>query len=188
MGRDDRRDAVMDGLTALLRGGSHQPSRREFLASMGAVGLAAAEAQLIDVHHHVFPPDFVKATLHTYIPQNRAVVSGWTVQQTLAQMDRNGVATAIVSMTSPGTWIGDVERSRGLTRTCNEYSAQLTRDYPRRFGVFAALPLPDTEGSLREIVHAFDVLKADGVSLMTSYDGKYLGDQAFEPTFDELNR
>ncbi len=180
-----------------------QQSRREFMASFAALGMSVATfkrsppsqsaassttSQLIDVHHHVFPPDFVKATLDTYIPQNRLVVSGWTAQQALAQMDTNGVSTAIVSMTSPGTWLGDVQRSRSLTRNCNEYSAQLTRDYPGRFGFFAALPLPDTLGSLQEIAYAFDVLKADGIGVMTSYDGKYLGDQAFSPVFDELNR
>jgi predicted TIM-barrel fold metal-dependent hydrolase len=175
MGADDERDVVMAASwRSPLPVGGPEPSRRDFLASIAAFGITAAvingrsmsqsaasnaKPQLIDVHHHIFPPAFLAAARDAFsTPASRArLVSEWTVQQALAQMDENGVATAIVSITNPGIWFGDVQAARSLARNCNEYAAQLVRDHPGRFGFFAAVPLPDTEGSLREIAYALDV-------------------------------
>jgi 6-methylsalicylate decarboxylase len=147
---------------------------------------------LIDVHHHFVPP--------FYFSDNReriAAAAGgrihpayanWTPEQTIAAMDKQGVAAAVLSLTTPGVWFGDAKSAAQTARQVNEYAADLARRHPGRFGLFAVIPLPDTEGSLREIDYAFGVLKADGIGLMTSYDDKWLGSSAYEPVFEELNR
>jgi 6-methylsalicylate decarboxylase len=106
----------------------------------------------------------------------------------IEKMDQAGVGTAINSISTPGVWFDDGNAARIRARECNDFGARLMRDYPGRFGMFAAIPLPDTDGSLREIEYALDVLKLDGVGVLTSYTGKLLGDPLFSPVFDELNR
>ena len=86
-------------------------SRRRFLAQAVGAGAAAAtglaprpvraqsKPTKIDVHHH-FAPDF-----------HRDAVSGrrgdlrwpkWSVQMSLDDMDKNGIATAMLSVVQPG--------------------------------------------------------------------------------------
>ena len=163
------------------------PSRRDFIASAvtAATLRGQLKAQRVDFHHHFLPPKHIEAIL---AQRESGAPPKWSPDLSLEEMDKNGVATAIASLVQPGVWLGDVQKSRSLARDCNEYGARMVADHRGRFGFFAAIPLPDVEGSLREIEYALDTLKADGIGLMTSFDGKYLGDPAFAPVFEELNR
>jgi predicted TIM-barrel fold metal-dependent hydrolase len=181
-----------------------RPSRRDFLKSVVAAGAGAflgrgsigaqnaAGARRIDVHQHYVSPDY-----YALLTKKNAVsaVPGfnqwrdYTPERNLAEMDKAGVFTAMLSQTAPGVWFGDVNEARRIAREMNEYAAaKIVGNYKGRFGLFALLPLPDVDGSLREIEYVFDTLKVDGVGLLTSYDNKWLGDASFAPVFEELNR
>ena len=148
-------------------------------------GSAAGRAWHIDIHHHLLPPDYIAASAAARTGER---APAWTIERSLEDMDRNRIRTALVSLTQPGVWIGEAAKPRVLARAANEFAARMTQDYRGRFGSFAAIPLPDIEGSLREIEYAFDTLHADGIGLMTSYGEKWLGDPAFWPVMEELNR
>jgi predicted TIM-barrel fold metal-dependent hydrolase len=75
-----------------------------------------------------------------------------------------------------------------MARTCNDFAAEMMRDYPGRFGLFATLSMLDIDATLKEIEYVFNTLHADGVGLQTNYGDKWLGDAAYKPVFDELNR
>jgi predicted TIM-barrel fold metal-dependent hydrolase len=172
----------MAGASAFLPAG-------KFLAGAGSTP-AAVPAGRIDVHTHTVPPFYTK------IMEKEILATGhplpvWSPGAAVEMMDKTGVAT---SMLSPMTRVvqdsfsDKSERARKLTRQNNDYTQQLVRDYPGRFGHFAAIPLPDTDGSLHEIEYALDTLKADGIGLWTSYLDKWPGDPIFAPVYQELNR
>ncbi len=184
-GGTSRRNFLAGGVAALGLGAA--PGRVFAQAAAPSPSPAAPPAKtVIDVHHHVAPPAFIREMIAR--GYNEPPQFHWTVQKSLDDMDKAGVATAVTSITTPGVWFGDNGAARRLARHCNDFAAGLVRDHPGRFGMFASLPLPDVDGSLKEIEYAFDTLHADGVGLMTSFGDKWLGDPAFDPVMEELNR
>jgi len=144
----------------------------------------------IDVHHHILPREYVTALGRQGVTGGGGIpFPHWDVEPTLEMLDRQGIEVAVTSISSPGVHFGDDEFARVLARTCNEISARLVADHPRRFGAFATVPLPDVDGALREVEYALDTLGLDGVVLLASQsDGRYLGDPSFDPLFEDLDR
>ena len=169
-------------------------NRRRFIAALaaaGAVSLAApsrvfgqqrsvklrVRGGAIDVHHHFVPPD-------------GATNRPWSPQMSLEQMDEFGIAVAILSMTQNGELLyNGTEQGRAAVRAGNEYGASLMQQYPKRFGLMGGIPMPDIEGSLKEVEYAYDTLKVDAIGIYTNDNhGRWPGDPYFEPLWQELNR
>lgn len=129
------------------------------------------------MHHHIFPPGdnalarrLEEGIGYQFPPEN----TPWTPEVSLRAMDALGVDLAVLSVPTgvpPGPMGPD---NRRAARELNEMLAKISKDYPGRFGWFAATPLlSDTEGTLAEIAYALDVLGADGVGLAACYgEGK----------------
>ncbi|HXQ49748.1 MAG TPA: amidohydrolase family protein [Stellaceae bacterium] len=142
-------------------------------------------ASRIDVHHHFYPPDYLGAMGET---ARMPAVRDWTLDRTIEEMDKNGVGTALLSLSPPGIHRGAPAETRRLARAVNEHAAKLRAAQPARFGHFGSVPMPDVDGTLTEIAYALDQLKADGIQLMTSYGERWPGHPDFDPVFAELNR
>ena len=179
----DRRWFLKAALGAVTAASTLDPTRSQ--AAIGSDAVApAVERFRIDIHHHIAPPAYVEEMKSMLF----GPTLGWSPQKSLEDMDKAGVATAIASITTPGIWLGDDQQGRRVARECNDYGARMMADFPGRFGLFAAIPLPDIDGSMKEIEYGLDTLKADGIALFTSYRDRWLGDLAFEPVMQELNR
>ena len=180
--------------------------RRQFLAGLAAVGAAslfsgnqslfgalapaqtaATKPRRIDTHHHFTPPSWVAALQQAGLQSGR---EQWSVDASLETMDRGGVEMAVIS---PGPFLyrlGDkfYQVMAQLSREANEFGAKMVADHPHRYSLFAQLPLPDTDLTLKEIEYASEKLKAVGFSVNTNYGENYIGDPVFAPILEELNR
>lgn len=148
-----------------------------------------AENGRIDVHHHAVPPAFIAALERRGITH---IAGGplpkWDAERSLAVMDDNDIHSAILSLSAPGVYFGDLGEARDLARACNEFCAGLRDRSPSRFGQFAVLPMPFTDHACREATYALDTLKADGIVLLGSSEGVFLGDPSLDELMHELNR
>lgn len=178
----DRRNFLTTAVASLGLSAAIGSDRVAAFAQAGA----PARPQRIDVHHHFAPPAWIAEVKGR--PLLQPANTSWTPAKSIEDMDRGGVAAAMVSITNPGLWFGDAAVTRRLARACNEYGAKLVQDHPARFGLFAAMPLPDADATLKEIEYAYDTLKADGIALLTSYGDAWLGNPAYRPVMEELNR
>ena len=142
----------------------------------------------IDVHQHVVPPFYAQTLASHGGDPSGSATPKWSPQSALDFMDSQQIATGILSVSTPGVVGWAQTERREMARRINEYTADLVADRPDRFGSFATLPLPDVGGAIEELGYALDTLHADGIVLMASYAGKYLGDPAFEPLWAELDR
>ena len=147
------------------------------------------ELNRIDVHHHIVPPEYVKALAKLGITESAGIpFPEWSAETALDVMDRQGIKAAITSISYPGVYFGNLAFARDLARRCNEISARLISDHSQQFGAFAVLPLPDVKASLLELEYALDKLRLDGVTLLSSIGKEYLGDPSFDTLHSELNR
>lgn len=164
--------------------------RRGFLAGAAALAVGVAQADetphRIDVHHHIVPPTWFDALKKAKL--DNLPMSSWTPQRSIEDMDAGGIATAITSPTTPQVGFLPAADAARVAREANEYAKRLMADHPGRFGVFAMLPMPYIDESLKEIEYVSDTLKVDGIGMMTSYGDKWLGYPQFAPVFEELNR
>ncbi len=169
-----------------IPGPSRVSRRSHFPRSNGCPDADSTASHRIDAQHHIVAPTWLDAVKKAGL--DNPPMSSWTPQRSIEDIDKAGTATPITSPTTPQVGLLSAPDAARIARESNEYAKRLVVDFPRRFGVFAMLPMPHVDESLKEIECAFDTLHADGIGMMTSYGDKWLGYPQFAPVFDELNR
>jgi 6-methylsalicylate decarboxylase len=79
----------------------------------------------IDTHHHMIPPDYRKALRRAGIDEaGGRTLPDWSPNSSLQTMAELGVATAILSVSTPGTtFLSDPADAAALARDLNDYGA-----------------------------------------------------------------
>jgi len=140
----------------------------------------------IDAHVHILPPDYrAELERRSLLPPG---IPPWSAELVDGLMTRHDIDAAVLSLAPPGVFFGDQGLADELARLVNERTAEFVATAPDRFAGLAVLPLPDVDAALAELRHALDVLGLDGVALLSNVRGAYLGDPAWDPLFDELDR
>ena len=147
----------------------------------------------VDIHAHISPEGLLSAMadarnwhgiaaaellpVHEYTPRTM-----WTPEQRLGEMDELGVDVQVLSTNS---FLYFYERDAiaitALARECNDYVAQLTREYPERFAGFAILPMQDVTASIAELERAVGTLRLKGAMIGDHVNGVTYDDQSFLP-------
>jgi 6-methylsalicylate decarboxylase len=179
------------------RRGALRASRRELMAGLGALGaaaligqhagLAAPAGRTIDFHHHFNPPFLLRAAAGRRVGQDPGRLN-WDINWSLEDMDKAGIATAVLSPPTGFAERTDPTNRVPTVRKVNDYGASLVRDHKGRYLQFAYMPLPDVDAALKEIEYGFGTLNVVGAGFATSYGDKYVSDPSFAPVFEELNR
>src|SRR3972149_6292891 len=96
---------------------------------------APAKSRRIDFHHHVAPPPQVNTARRIEFGNPTSYSSA--AQQTLAEMDKAGITTALITVTPSTTASLNNDDARHVAREWNEHLARLKADFPAQFGMLA---------------------------------------------------
>lgn len=140
----------------------------------------------IDTHSHIIPKVYEEAIMAAGAGPTRGAYPDWSPELGIEIMDANDIDMAITSVV-PGVHFLPREKARDMARKCNEFSAELSQRWPTRYGSFAMVPMHNADDAVAEIDYALNVLKHDGVCLLSSYGDSYLGDVEFDPVLEALN-
>lgn len=161
------------------------------------------KSSAIDVHNHFYPPSYLEelkkggyvtkvsedsvgnciisyeGDYNIYNPSHR------DIEARLAELDRVGIRTQMLSLTTPGVHIEEKDRGIRLAKITNEDFADISKRFPGRFYGLAALPLQDPKASALELERSVKELGLKGGTLFTNINGKTLDDPSFSCVFEK---
>jgi len=161
---------------------------------------------LIDVHNHFFPPEYLDALksgdsvvkltideegnpcIHYPGDYNVAVEGHRDIAYRQNVLEREGVDTQIITLTTPGTHVEPPPRAVRLARLVNDAFAAIVRERSPRFAALATLPLCDPQASVVELRRAMTELGFPGAMLFSNVNGIALADPQFDALYQEADR
>jgi aminocarboxymuconate-semialdehyde decarboxylase len=156
----------------------------------------------VDVHNHFYPPEYldalrsghsvVKVTTdssgnpHIHYPgdYNVAVAGHRDIAYRHTVLEKEGVDTQVVTLTTPGTHVESPAFAARLASLVNDAFATIVAERGPRFAALATLPLNDPAASLAELRRAMEQLRLPGAMLFSNVNGIALADRRFWPLYE----
>ena len=160
---------------------------------------------IIDVHNHFYPPEYldaltsgdsvVRVTMdkdgnpHIHYPgdYNVAVAGHRDIAYRQGVLEKAGVDTQVITLTTPGTHVETPAYAARLASMVNDAFARIIAERGPRFSALATLPLNDPAASVREFVRAVDTLRLPGAMLFSNVNGVALADKRYWPLYEAAN-
>lgn len=144
----------------------------------------------LDVHVHAILPEYIKALQRAGITESSfRKTTAHTPEALLDAIGQLGIEIAIwLPFSGSGIYVENDAKTQYLTKATNEAAATLASKASRKFGFYAILPLPNVNAALTQMEYALDTLHADGIAFLSTQNGMYIGDVAFDELYAEMNR
>ena len=157
---------------------------------------------IIDVHNHFYPPEYldalrsgksvVRVTVdssgnpHIHYPgdYNVAVAGHRDIAYRQGVLERDGVDTQIITLTTPGTHVEKPTYAVPLAQLVNDAFAKIIAERGPRFSALATLPLNDPAASVVEFRRAIEELRLPGAMLFSNVNGIPLADERYWPLYE----
>lgn len=171
----------------------------------GEPPLKRTGVRAVDIHAHFFPQSYLDViaadgarfktsykiagdlfSIKSPLASNSAPFSIVDVKARVAEMDRQGVAVQVVSLTGPMAYMGDTDFNHQLAKAWNDGASAAHQAYPDRLYFFATLPMVDPASALDELNRASKLPGVRGIGMGTNIVGRDLDDAAFEPVFARI--
>ena len=158
--------------------------------------------KVIDVHNHFYPPEYldalkskksvVKVTVdkdgnpHIHYPgdYNVAVAGHRDIAYRQGVLEKLGVDTQVITITTPGTHVEKAAYATKLASLCNDAFAKIIAERGPRFAALATLPLNSPKSSVKELRRAHEQLRLPGAMLFSNVNGVALADKRFWPIYE----
>jgi len=161
---------------------------------------------VVDVHNHFYPPAYLDAlrrgpsavrvtedkggnpVLHYPGDYNVAVQGHRDIGFRAGELERAGVATQVLTLTTPGVHVESPARAVELARLVNDAFAAIARERAPRFTALATLPLSDPAASAAELERAITGLGLRGAMLFSNVNGVALADPRYTSLYETADR
>jgi 5-carboxyvanillate decarboxylase len=102
----------------------------------------------------------------------------------LEQMDRDGVAMHVLSLTSPGVQVFDTETAVSMAQLANDRMAEVISRHPTRYAGLASFAPQDPKRAVKEMERAIKELKLNGFVVNSHTNNEYLDDPKYWPILE----
>ena len=158
--------------------------------------------RVIDVHNHFYPPEYldaltsgqsiVRVTIdrqgnpHIHYPgdYNVAVPGHRDIAYRQSVLEKAGVDTQVITLTTPGTHVETPACAARLSSLVNDAFTEVIAERGPRFAALATLPLNDPAAAVKELRRSMEELRLPGAMLFSNVNGVALADERFWPLYE----